>query len=92
MKTALDALNVLADVKLSLNAARFLAYLSEHGTTPVGKVSAAIGISSAGGTTVLDRLARLKLATRADEPGDRRKNCARITDRGADVIRAFWLA
>ncbi|HTU15360.1 MAG TPA: MarR family transcriptional regulator [Solirubrobacterales bacterium] len=65
--------------------------LDHHGPMSAGSLAAASGLTSGAVTAVIDRLEEKGYAERLNDPGDRRRVLAGITDKGRDAAHRFYM-
>lgn len=75
----------LADLDLSASEINALANLAERDGLPVSRLGAVAGVRPTTLTSVLDRLERRGMLTRAADAGDRRSVLVRLTPAGRTV-------
>jgi DNA-binding MarR family transcriptional regulator len=75
-------------MELSLTLAQFksLFFISNEGNTNVRKLAAALSVTSANVTGIVDRLVKQGLVTRRENPEDRRMLLLQVTDKGRALI------
>jgi DNA-binding MarR family transcriptional regulator len=77
---------VIVHLGIMRTEARCLDVLERHGAMTAKDVGRSIGMGSSGVTTLVDRLERAGLATRATDPEDRRRVVIDLTDRARDLL------
>lgn len=73
-----------ADLTTSQVKAIFL--LAYHGSLPVGKLAALLGVGSPAASILVQQLVEKNLARRAEDPQDRRRTLVSLTSRGDKLI------
>jgi DNA-binding MarR family transcriptional regulator len=73
-------------VELTLTQLKALFTLAGEGRRTVGELARDLGIGHAGASLVVDRLVRLGLAERSEDPADRRRTVVRLSARGEDLV------
>ena len=77
------------EIDLTLSQVKVLISLAHSGAATVGEIGAMVGIGNAGASLLVDRLVRLGLAQRGDDPTDRRRTRVSLTDAGTDLVRTL---
>ncbi|GEM31380.1 MarR family transcriptional regulator [Nocardia neocaledoniensis NBRC 108232] len=82
LQQSFDAFDEVAAARLALNRTdlRCLDIVLATGPLPAGELSAALKLSPAATTTVIDRLERVSLVARTRDPGNRRRVLVEATD------------
>jgi len=93
LQQSFDAFDEAAARRLGLNRTdlRCLDIVVASGPRAAGELSAALGLSPAATTTVIDRLERAGLATRTRDAGNRRRVLVAATDAARTVEREIYL-
>jgi DNA-binding MarR family transcriptional regulator len=76
------------DVTMSQLKVMFLLFL--NGPSRMSEIAAALAVSLATATGVVDRLVERGIALREDDPEDRRVVLCRLSDRGHELISSLW--
>jgi MarR family transcriptional regulator, organic hydroperoxide resistance regulator len=63
-----------------------LFFISNQGSTSLGKLAAALGVTPANVTGIVDRLVEHKLITRVENARDRRMLILRTTEQGEEIV------
>jgi DNA-binding MarR family transcriptional regulator len=71
---------------LPIAQVKSLFFISHHGTTNLGKLAAALGVTPTSTTGVVDRLVKKGLVSRAENPEDRRMLLLQTTDEGEELV------
>ena len=74
------------ELSLTLAQLKGLFFISNEGNTNVRKLAAALSVTSANVTGIVDRLVKQGLATRRENPEDRRMLLLQVTDKGRALI------
>jgi DNA-binding MarR family transcriptional regulator len=74
------------ELSLTLAQLKSLFFISNEGSTNVGKLAAALSVTSANVTGIVDRLVKQGLVTRRENPEDRRMLLLQVTDKGRALI------
>ncbi|MGW4328728.1 MarR family winged helix-turn-helix transcriptional regulator [Nocardia sp. NPDC004573] len=92
LQQSFDAFDEAAAVRLGLNRTdlRCLDIVLARGPLAAGELSAALRLSPAATTTVVDRLVRAGFVTRAQDPGNRRRILIEGTMRARKVAREIF--
>ncbi|MFB9707808.1 MarR family winged helix-turn-helix transcriptional regulator [Streptosporangium sandarakinum] len=82
LQQSFDAFDEAAAARLGLNRTdlRCLDVVLAEGPVPAGRISAALKLSPAATTTVIDRLERAGMVVRSADPGNRRRVLVTATD------------
>ena len=72
---------------VTLSQLKVLFTLAQSGGASVGEIAGMVGIGNAGASLLVDRLVRLGLVERAEDPADRRRTVVRLSVAGADLVR-----
>jgi DNA-binding MarR family transcriptional regulator len=73
-------------LNLSIGQLKSLFFISNHGSTTTGKLAAALEVTPANMTGIVDRLLEKDLITRTGDPDDRRVLVLRMTPRGEELV------
>jgi DNA-binding MarR family transcriptional regulator len=75
-------------MELSLTVAQLksLFFISNEGSTNVGKLAAVLNVTPANVTGIVDRMVEHGLVSRAENPEDRRMQLLKVTDKGQALI------
>jgi len=73
-------------LRLSIGQLKSLFFISNRGTTSLGKLAAALEVTPTNTTGIVDRLVKRGLITRTGSPDDRRVLVLRTTARGEELI------
>ena len=73
-------------LNLGLGQLKSLFFISNRGSTSLGKLAAALGVTPTNTTGIVDRLLERKLITRTESPDDRRVLVLRTTPRGEELV------
>src|SRR5271157_5503885 len=73
-------------LNLSIGQLKSLFFISNRGSTSLGKLAAALGVTPTNTTGIVDRLLERKLITRTESPDDRRVLVLRTTPRGEELV------
>ena len=79
-------LNAWMDLNLSIGQLKSLFFISNKGTTSLGKLAAALRVTPTNTTGIVNRLLKRKLITRTGSPDDRRVLFLRTTPLGEELI------
>jgi DNA-binding MarR family transcriptional regulator len=79
-------LNAWMDLNLSIGQLKSLFFISNQGTTSLGKLAAALRVTPTNTTGIVNRLLKRKLITRTGSPDDRRVLFLRTTPLGEELI------
>ena len=74
------------ELSLTLAQLKSLFFISSEGNTNVRKLAAALSVTSANVTGIVDRLVKQGLVTRRENPEDRRMLLLQVTDKGRTLI------
>jgi DNA-binding MarR family transcriptional regulator len=74
------------ELSLTLAQLKSLSFISSEGNTNVRKLAAALSVTSANVTGIVDRLVKQGLVTRRENPEDRRMLLLQVTDKGRALI------
>jgi DNA-binding MarR family transcriptional regulator len=74
------------DLDLTLTQVKAIFTLAHERNATVGELARALGIGNAGASILVDRLVRLGLAERADDPADRRRTIVRLSAGGEALV------
>lgn len=81
-----DELDAWLRLRLSIGQLKSLFFISNRGTTSLGKLAAAMEVTPTNTTGIVDRLLKRGLITRTESPDDRRVLLLRTTARGEELI------
>ena len=73
-------------LNLSIGQLKSLFFISNRGTTSLGKLAAALGVTPTNTTGIVDRLMKRGLITRTENPNDRRVLLLHTTLAGDELI------
>jgi DNA-binding MarR family transcriptional regulator len=73
-------------LNITIPQLKSLFFISNQGSTSVGKLAAALGVTPANVTGIIDRLVEQGLVSRTENPEDRRMLVLRVTERGQALI------
>jgi len=85
--TAIDAWMNLPPV--TMPQVKSLFFISNQGSTSLGKLASALGVTPANITGIVDRLVEHKLITRVANADDRRMLMVRTTPKGEELVAAL---
>ena len=74
------------ELSLTIAQLKSLFFISSQGSTNLSKLAAALGVTSANVTGIVDRLVEQGLISRAQNPEDRRMSLLQATDKGQALI------
>jgi DNA-binding MarR family transcriptional regulator len=74
------------DLDLTLTQVKAIFTLAHERNATVGELARALGVGNAGTSILVDRLVRLGLAERADDPADRRRTIVRLSAGGESLV------
>ena len=83
-KTTFDAWMNLPPV--TMPQVKSLFFISNQGSTSLGKLASALGVTPANVTGIVDRLVEHKLITRVENADDRRMLIVRATKKGEELV------
>jgi MarR family transcriptional regulator, organic hydroperoxide resistance regulator len=83
-KTTFDAWMNLPPV--TMPQLKSLFFISNQGSTSLGKLASALGVTPANVTGIVDRLVEHKLITRVENAQDRRMLIVRTTEKGEELV------
>ena len=84
-----EAYDVFLDVNLSFSQARMLFMLGiSEDPLPISEIAGRIQLSAAAAGRNVDQLVKLGLATRSEDPSDRRVKLVSLTERGRQLAWA----
>lgn len=78
--------DVWMDLNVTIAQLKCLFFIAREGSTSSRKLAAALGVTPADTTGLVDRLVAQGLVSRADNPEDRRMLSLRATDRGEALV------
>lgn len=93
-----DLLTFAKENDLSMSQLGALFHIHRRGATGVSRLGDDLGVTSAAASQILERLVRLALVTRTEDPQDRRLRQLELTAEGRQVLQASlrarqrWLA
>jgi DNA-binding MarR family transcriptional regulator len=73
-------------LNLTVPQIKSLFFISNQGTTNFTKLAAALGVTPANVTGIVDRLVEQDLVSRQENPDDRRSLTLRVTEKGENII------
>jgi DNA-binding MarR family transcriptional regulator len=73
-------------LNLSIGQLKSLFFISNRGTTSLGKLAAALEVTPTNTTGIADRLLKRGLITRTESPDDRRVLVLRTTPKGEELV------
>jgi DNA-binding MarR family transcriptional regulator len=79
-------------VDLPFAQLRTLRTVAQLGTTSISRLGEALGVGQPAASYLVDRLVQAGLATRAEDPTDRRRTLVRLTAQGEEVACVFSYA
>jgi DNA-binding MarR family transcriptional regulator len=74
------------ELDLTLPQLRALWVVRSSGSITIGGIAAATGASLASASALVDRLVRIELVTRREDPSDRRQTLVELSDAGQDLL------
>jgi DNA-binding MarR family transcriptional regulator len=80
----------LLDLDLTMAQMKIVLVLFLHGPTRVSDLAAALGVTLATTTRVVDRLTERDFVLRETHPEDRRVVLCRLSENGQELIAAMW--
>jgi DNA-binding MarR family transcriptional regulator len=92
LSTAVDALDQAAADRLGINRTDLLCldFLAQLGPVPVGRLAAAVTLTTAAATLIADRLEHAGYVRRRPDPVDRRRVVVEFTEPGLRRARAIF--
>lgn len=81
-----QTLDAWMELSLTIAQLKSLFFISSEGSTNVRKLAAALGVTSANVTGIVDRLVEQGLVSRAENPEDRRMSLLQSTNDGQALI------
>jgi DNA-binding MarR family transcriptional regulator len=81
-----DELDAWLRLNLGIGQLKSLFFISNRGSTSLGKLAAALKVTPTNTTGIVDRLLERKLITRKESPDDRRVLVLRTTPRGEALV------
>ncbi len=81
-----DELDAWLRLNLGIGQLKSLFFISNRGSTSLGKLAAALKVTPTNTTGIVDRLLERKLITRKESPDDRRVLVLRTTTRGEALV------
>ncbi len=79
----------LAQLDISMAQVRTLHLLAEEGPLVIGQVAQKLGIGQSTAGHLVDRLVKASLAQRTEDPEDRRRTVAHLTETGWELFNRF---
>ena len=77
-------------VDLTMVQLKVLILLFTDGSTRVGNLASALGVSLASATGITDRLVQHGLIARGDDPEDRRAVVCSLSEKGREMVTRLW--
>ena len=74
-------------IDLTLSQLKVMFTLAQSGSANVSEIAGLVGIGNAGASLLVDRLVRLGLAERTEDPADRRRTIVRLSAEGVSLVR-----
>lgn len=84
-----DRWQFLAHLDISMAQVRTLHLLAEEGPMVIGQVAQSLDIGQSTAGHLVDRLVKAGLAQRTEDPEDRRRTVAHLTETGWEVFNRF---
>jgi DNA-binding MarR family transcriptional regulator len=81
-----NTLDAWMGLNLTVPQIKSLFFIANQGTTNFTKLAAALGVTPANVTGIIDRLVEQGLVSRQENPGDRRMLMLRVTEKGENTI------
>jgi DNA-binding MarR family transcriptional regulator len=75
------------DLDLTMAQMKALRVVDEEGPATIGRLAERLGVTLPTASHLVDRLVNADLATRAEDPADRRRILARLSDRGLRLVQ-----
>jgi DNA-binding MarR family transcriptional regulator len=79
-------LDAWMQLDLSIGQLKSLFFISNRGTTSLGKLATALGVTPTNTTGIVERLLQREMITRTESPDDRRVLLLRTTEKGEALI------
>ncbi len=79
-------LDVWMDLPLTIAQLKSLFFISNQGSTNLGGLAAALGVTSTNTTGIIDRLVKQGLVSREENPENRRMLLLRVTGKGEELV------
>jgi DNA-binding MarR family transcriptional regulator len=79
-------LDVWMSLPLSIAQLKSLFFISNQGSTNLGTLAAALGVTPTNTTGIIDRLVKQGLVSRNENPENRRMLLLRATDKGEELV------
>ncbi len=79
-------LDAWMDLPITIAQLKSLFFIRNQGSTSLGKLAAALGVTPTNTTGIVDRLVKQGLVTRAENEQDRRVLVVRLTPKGESLI------
>ena len=77
------------DIDLTMAQLKTLFVLADAGPSAIGEVGALLGVGLPTASHLVDRLVRTGLASRVEDPSDRRRTLASVTPEGQELLRGL---
>jgi MarR family transcriptional regulator, organic hydroperoxide resistance regulator len=74
------------ELNLTIPQVKSLFFIANQGTTNFTRLAAALGVTPANVTGIIDRLVEHDLVSRQENPDDRRSSTLRVTEKGENTI------
>lgn len=74
------------ELKLTMAQVKGLFILARQGSMPVGRLAEVLGIGEPSASQLIDRLVRLQLAVRTEDPEDRRRTLVSLSRQGEELV------
>lgn len=82
-------LDIWMSLPITIGQLKSLFFISNQGSTSLGKLATALGVTSTNTTGIIDRLVKQGLVSRIDNPENRRMLLLRATDKGEKLVAAL---
>ncbi len=82
-------LDVWMGLPLTIAQLKSLFFISNQGSTNLGKLAAALGVTPTNTTGIVERLVKQGLVSRTENPEDRRMLLLRATDKGEELVTSL---
>jgi DNA-binding MarR family transcriptional regulator len=79
-------LDVWMELPLTIGQLKSLFFISSQGSTNLGKLAAALGVTPTNTTGIVNRLVKQGLVSRTENPEDRRMLLLRATEKGEELV------
>jgi DNA-binding MarR family transcriptional regulator len=79
-------LDVWMGLPLTIAQLKSMFFISNQGSTNLGKLAVALGVTSTNTTGIIDRLVKQGLVSRSENVQDRRMLSLRATDKGEELV------